>query len=125
MSEVLRVILLFLWSLIWAMMSALMLLVAIIGIACVVLGVVSLFVDLGTFFDMQLGGQSVRTPTQKGLFAAVGALMAITGIGFWWLRLRGSVVGALICYGVLLGLILAVAWTYGRGDVISIGGPTP
>jgi hypothetical protein len=70
---------------------------------------------------MQLGGESVRTTIQKGQFTVVGAVMATTGIVFWVLRQRGYVVGALLCYAVLLGLFLVVAWTNGRADVISVG----
>jgi hypothetical protein len=115
---VLRVILLPLWGLI----CGLMLLSAIIGLGCVVLGTISLFVDLSGFLEMHLGGESVRTATQKVLFTAVGAVLAITGIGFWWLSRRGYVVGALLCYAVLLALFLAMAWATGRTDVISVGG---
>jgi hypothetical protein len=115
---VLQVILLPLWGL----LCGLMLLSAIIGLGCVVLGVLSLFVDLSRFLDMQLGGESVRTTSQKLLFAAVGAVLASTGTGFWWLSRRGYVVGALICYAVLMALLLAIVWATGRADLISVGG---
>jgi hypothetical protein len=121
LPEGIRVILLALLSLIWALISGLMLLSAIVGLACVVLGALSLFVDLNGVLEMQLGGDSVRTTTQKVLFTAVGAVMAVTGTVFWVLRQRGYVVGALLCYAVLLGLFLVVAWTSGRADVISVG----
>jgi hypothetical protein len=122
---VLRVILLALGSLLWALIGALMGLSAIVGLACAVLGTLSLFVDLNSSLEMQLGDESVRTTAQKILFAAVGAVMAIAGIGFWWLRLRGHFWGALLCYAVLLGLFLAVAWTSGSASVISVGGANP
>jgi hypothetical protein len=115
---VLQVILLPLWGLI----CGLMLLSAIVGLGCVVLGMLSLCVDLSGFLEMQLGGESVRTTTQKVHFMALGAVMASTGIGFWWLSRRGYVVGARICYGVLMALFLAIAWATGRADVISVGG---
>src|SRR4051812_19717350 len=86
---VLQVILLPLWG----VLCGLMLLSAVIGLGCVVLGMLSLFVDLSRLLEMQLGGEPVRTTTQKVLFTAVGASMAITGITFWWLSRRGSVVG--------------------------------
>src|SRR5262245_60891986 len=107
----------------WGLICALMLLSAIIGLGCVVLGMLSLFVDLSGFLEMQLGGESVRTTTQKVRFMAIAAVMASTGIGFWWLSRRGYVVGALICYAVLMALFLAIAWATGRADLISVGGP--
>jgi hypothetical protein len=107
----------------WALISLFMLLMAVVGVLCLALGALSLAVDLSRFLEMQLGGEPVRTTEQKALFAGFGAAMALTGIGFWWLRQRGSVAGALLCWAVLLGLFLAVAWTSGRGDVISVGGP--
>jgi hypothetical protein len=108
--------------LLWGFLCALMLLSAIIGLGCVLLGMLSLFVDLSRLLDMQLGSASVRTTTQKVLFAVVGAVMASTGIGFWWLNRRGYIAGALICCTVLMGLFLAIAWATGRADVISVGG---
>jgi hypothetical protein len=115
---VLQVILLLLWGLI----CALMLLSAIIGLGCVVLGMLSLFVDLSRFLDLQLGGESVRTTLQKIQFMAAGAVLASTGIGFWWLSRRGYVWGALICYAVLMAFVLVMAWVTGRADVISVSG---
>jgi len=119
LPAVLQVVLLPLWGLI----CALMLLSAIVGLGCVLLGMLSLFVDLSGFLGMQLGGESVRTTAQKVQFMAVGAAMASTGVGFWWLSRRGSVVGALICYAALMALFLAIAWATGRADVISVGRP--
>jgi hypothetical protein len=115
--------LLLLLQILWALISLLMLLMAVIGVICLALGALSLVVDLSRFLEMQLGGEPVRTTAQKALFAGVGAVMALTGIGFWWLRQRGSVAGALICWVLLLVLFLAVAWTTGRGEVISVGMP--
>ena len=115
---VLQVILLLLWGLI----CALMLLSAIIGLGCVVLGMLSLFADLSGSVEMQLGGEPVQTTTQKVQFMAAGAVMAGAGIGFWWLSRRGNLVGALICYAVLMAVFLAIAWATGRADVISVGG---
>jgi hypothetical protein len=75
-----------LWTLLWLVM----LFWAVVGPLFVVLAVVSFFVDLSPFVDLQLfGGEPVRTPRQKAVFLAVGALMALVGIGFFWLRRRG------------------------------------
>jgi hypothetical protein len=79
-------------------------------------------VDLSGFLEIQLGGDLVRTTMQKVQFMAVGAVLASTGIGFWLLSRRGYVVGALICYAILLAVFLAIAWASGRADVISVGG---
>jgi hypothetical protein len=106
----------------WVLICGLMVLSAIIGLGCVVLGLLSLFVDLSGFLEMQLGGEPVRTTTQKVQFVVVGAVLASTGMGFWWLSRRGYVVGALICYGILMAVFLAIAWATGRAEVISVGG---
>jgi hypothetical protein len=106
----------------WGLLCGLMLLSAVVGLGCVVLGLLSLFVDLSGFLEMQLGGESIRAAAQKVQFTAVGAVMAGTGIGFWWLSRRGYVVGALICWAVLMALVLAIAWATGRADVISVSG---
>jgi WD40 repeat protein len=92
----LRVILLPLW---W-LMSLLMLLVAILGLITIVVGVISLFVE-GGFAGMHLGGEAVRTTTQKLLFTAFGLALCISGIVFWWLRQRGYVVAAVIVWALL------------------------
>jgi hypothetical protein len=106
----------------WVLICGLMALSAIIGLGCVVLGLLSLFVDLSELLEIQLGGEPVRTAIQKVQFMAVGAVMASTGIGFWWLSRRGYVVGALICYAILVAVFLAIALASGRADVISVGG---
>jgi hypothetical protein len=108
---------------IWGVITGLMMLSALLGLGCVVLGALSLFVDLSGLLSMRLGGEIVRTTTQKLLFMAVGAVMALAGIGFWRLNRRGYLVSPLICLAVLLGLFLVVALVAGRGDVISVGGP--
>jgi hypothetical protein len=107
----------------WAIICGLMLLSAIIGLVCVVLGIVSLFVDLSGFLDLQVGGEAVKTAGQKLLFIAVGAGMATTGIAFWRLRGRGYIGGALLCYALLLGLYVVVALATGSPNILSVGGP--
>jgi len=111
----LRVVLLPLWWLI----TLLMLLSAVLGLACVVVGVISFFVE-GGFLGMRLGGEAVLTVTQKVLFTSVGAAVGVAGIGFWWLRQRGYVVGALIVYALLLALVLAIGWFTGSSSIISL-----
>jgi hypothetical protein len=105
----------------WGAISLLMLLSAVIGLGCVVLGVVSLFGDLSGVLEMQLGGEPVRTAGQKVLFTAVGAGLALAGIGFWWLYRRDHVRGALLVYAVLMVLCLVIGWRTGRADIISVG----
>jgi hypothetical protein len=106
----------------WVLICLVMVMSAIIGLGCVILGLLSLFVDLSGFLEMQLGGEPVRTTTQKVQFVVVGTVVASTGIGFWWLSRRGYVVGSLICYAILVAIFLAIAWATGRADVISVGG---
>jgi hypothetical protein len=77
---------LLLWTLLWVVMWFW----AIIGPLFVVLAAVSFFVDVSPFADMTLfGGEPVRTPRQKAVFLAVGALIGSVGIGFLWLYRRG------------------------------------
>jgi hypothetical protein len=99
-----------------------MLLSAIIGLGCVVLGMVSPFVDLSGFVELQVGGEPVRTTRQQALFTAVGAGMAITGIGFWWLRGRGHVGRALLVWAALVGLFVVIGWLTGSPNILSVGG---
>jgi hypothetical protein len=120
-----RVILIALLSLLWSLIGGLMALLAIVGLACAVLGALSLFVDFNGVLEMQLAGEPVRTSTQQVLFTGVGAVLTITGIVFWVLRQRGYVMGALLCYAAVLGLFLVIAWMSGRADVISIGSSRP
>jgi hypothetical protein len=106
----------------WALISLLMLVFALIGLACVVLGVISMFFEPGRFLELQLGGEIVQTTTQKLLFTAVGAVMAVAGIAFWWLRQHDRIGAAVFCYLVLMALFLAISWATGRGDIVSVGG---
>jgi hypothetical protein len=96
----------------------------IIGLGCVVLGMISLLVDLNGFLEIQIGGEPVRTTEQKLLFTVVAAGLAFTGIRFWCLWMRGYTLRAVLVCVLLLTLILLVAWTTGRGDLLSVGGAT-
>jgi hypothetical protein len=117
-----RIILLFVWGVICLQMT----LAGMIGLACVILGMVSLFADLSRIVDIQLAGESVRSTTQKLLLLASGLVLLITGAGFWWFLRRPprpSLAGALICWAIVLVLFLATAWATGRGDFLSISSP--
>jgi hypothetical protein len=77
-------------SLLWTLLWLVMCFWAIIGPLFVVMTAVSFFVDISPLADMTLfGGEPVRTPQQKALFLAVGALVGLVGIGFLWLYRRG------------------------------------
>jgi hypothetical protein len=115
---VVRLPLLILWGTICALMS----LSAIIGLVCVVLGAVSLLGGLEGLVVMRLGGMPIQTATQKGLFMVVGLAMVATGAAFWWQARQGTVIGALIWWGALMALFLAIAWAFGSSNVISVGG---
>jgi hypothetical protein len=107
--------------LLWGVICLFMLLSAIIGLVCFVLGVISLGVDLSGVLEVRLGGESVRTATQKVLFTAVGAVMAIAGIAFLWLHRRGSIGRALVVFAVLTGLFVVIGWLTGSADILSVG----
>jgi hypothetical protein len=77
---------LILWFLLWLVMWFW----AIIGPVCVVLAVISFFVDLSPWVHISLiGGEPVRTTEQKILFLALGAVLSFLGLGYLWLRHRG------------------------------------
>jgi hypothetical protein len=108
--------------LLWGVICLLMLLSAVAGLGCVVLGILSLGVDLSGVVQMQLGGEVVRTTTQKVLFTTVGAGMALTGIAFLWLHRRGYIGRALIVFALLVGLFAVIGWWTGSADILSVGG---
>src|SRR5262245_433598 len=111
-----------LWFLFLGILCGVMLLSALIGVVMLVLGLLSLGVDLGGVLKMYLGGAEVRTAAQKLLFAALGAVMTLAGIGFLWFYRRGYIGRALLVYAALMGLFLAVSWLTGRADILSVGG---
>jgi hypothetical protein len=106
----------------WGFVCFLMLVSILAGLGCVILGMISLFVDLSGALEMQLGGEVVRTTEQKVHFMEIGALMAVAGIAFWWLHWRGYVGRALIFPAILLGLFLTIWWLTGSTNIISVGG---
>ncbi len=112
----LQVILLILWGCV----RMVMLFSAILGLVCVIVGTISLFVE-GRFLEMQLGGEVIETTAQKLRFTAVGAALCVSGVAFWWFRKRGHLVLPLMIYVVLMALVLAAGWTAGRSDLISLG----
>lgn len=109
-----------LWALVWALMGGVMLLSILLGGICFVVGLLSLVFD-GLPLQLNLGGTLARTPAQKGLFAAAGAALALTGCVFWWLRRRGSTIGAVVLYLAVVLVIFVLAWVADSKDLISIG----
>ncbi len=107
----------------WGLLTALMLLAVVVGLACAALGLVSLLVDLGGVLEIRLGGEVVRTTAQKSELIALGVVLVGLGVCFWRLNRRGSLVGALLCYIALLALFGAIAWATGSAEVLSVGGP--
>jgi len=105
----------------WALLCMFMLVSTLIGLACI-LGVVLFCVDLSGVLEIQLLGESVQTTRQKVLFTALGAGMAVAGIGCWWLWRRDSVGRALIVCAVMLGLLGMIAWLTGSVQILSVGG---
>jgi hypothetical protein len=112
----LQVVLLILWG----MVRMTILFSAILGLVCVIVGTISLFVE-GKFLEMYLGGEAVQTTTQKLRFTAVGAALVISGVAFWWFRKRGHIVVPVMIYVVLMALVLAAGGFSGRSDLISLG----
>jgi hypothetical protein len=93
----------------WWFISLLMMVLAVLGLICVVVGVISFFIE-GTFLGTSFGGKAVETAAQKVLFTAVGVACVVAGLGFWWLRQRGYVVAALIVCALLLAFTFAMKW---------------
>lgn len=117
-----RLIVLGLWAVFLAILGGFMLLWTIIGLVSVLLGALSLFFDLGSNLNMQLGGEPVQTTRQKLLFTGLGLVLAVIGSLYWKLRLRGYVAGPLICFAMLMAFLIAIAWTNEGGDILSVGG---
>jgi hypothetical protein len=111
-----------LWFLLLGIICGIMLLSALIGVVTLVLGLLSLGVDLGGVLKMYLGGAEVRTATQKLLFAALGAVLTLAGIGFLWLYRRGYIGRALLVSAALMGLFVAISWLTGSADILSVAG---
>lgn len=108
----------------WLLVCLVMLATALLGLACVVVGLISLFIE-GPFLELRLVGEIVQTTMQKLLFTAFGAVLCLSGIGFWWLRGRGYVVGAVVVYALLVALVFLLHWVSGKSGLISIGWSTP
>jgi hypothetical protein len=99
-----------------------MVLAGLIGLCCVVLGLISLGVDLSGTLTIQLAGAEVRTTTQKLLFTALGAVMALAGVGFVWLARRDHLGRALILWALFLGGFALIGWLTGNTQIVSVGG---
>jgi hypothetical protein len=118
----LPVVVLGIGAVIWGLMCGVMFLSVILGLVCFVVGAISFVVGRWPL-EMYLGGTLVQTTAQKALFTCAGAALAVIGIGFWWLRQRGYIVGAVVLYAAVVVLALAVAWITGSRDLLSIGWP--
>jgi hypothetical protein len=101
-------------------MCGVMLLSALLGLVCFVVGTISFLVERWPL-ELYLGGAQVQTTAQKALFTGVGAALCVIGIGFWWLRHRGYIVGAVVLYAAVAVLVLALVWITGSSDLISLG----
>lgn len=108
-----------LWALVWALMCGVMLMAILLGGVCFVVGLLALVFD-GLPLQPILGGTIAQTPAQKGLFAAAGAALALTGSVFWWLRRRGSTAGAVVLYLAVVLVIFVLAWVADTRDLIAI-----
>jgi hypothetical protein len=87
---------------------------------CFVVGALSFLVERWPL-EMYVGGALVQTTAQKALFTCTGAALCVIGIAFWWLRQRGHIVGAVVLYGAVVVLVIAVALMTGTRALISIG----
>lgn len=108
-----------LWALVLGLMCGVMFLSVILGLACLVVGFISLFVEHWAM-EMYIGGALVRTTMQKVLFTSAGAALCLVGFEFWRLHKRGFTVGAVALYAAFAVLVLALAWATGRSELISI-----
>ena len=111
-----------LWFFLLGILCTIMALSALIGVATLVLGLLSLGVNLEGVLKMHLCGAEVHTAAQKLLFAALGAAMTLLGVGFLWLYRRGSIGLALLVFVAFLGLFAAIGWLSGSADILSAGG---
>jgi hypothetical protein len=111
------------WAIIWGLMCGVMLLSAVLGLVCFVVGAISFLVERWPL-EMYVGGALVQTTAQKALFTGIGAALCGIGIGFWWLRQRGYIVGAVVLYAAVVVLVLALAWITGSSDLLSVGWAT-
>jgi hypothetical protein len=107
--------------LLWGTICFFMLVSALIGLGCLVLGLLSLIVDLSGTLTIQFGGKPVQTVAQKLLFTGVGAVMAAAGIGFLWLCRRDSIRAALVLWALLLGFLALLVWLTGSAQILSVG----
>jgi hypothetical protein len=113
-------VLLGLGALLWGLMCGVMLLSAILGLVCFVVGLLSFLVQRWPL-ELYLGGVLVQTTVQKALFTLTGAALGIIAIGFWWLWRRDYIVGAVVLYAAVVVFVLAFAWATGRNELLSIG----
>jgi hypothetical protein len=104
-------------------LCCLMALAALCGLICLIVGGLSLFVDLSGILSMELGGETVRTTAQKAAFMGLGAAMVCLGSGFLWQYRRDSPGGALLCFVGLLVLLGAISLVTGSANILSLGGP--
>jgi hypothetical protein len=119
----LPVVVLAVWGVIWGLMCGVMLLSAVLGLVCFMVGAISFLVGRWSL-EMHLGGTLMQTTAQKALFTCAGAALCVIGIGFWWLRQRGYIVGAVVLYAAFVVLVLALPWITGSSHLISIGWAT-
>jgi len=106
----------------WWFLQFIAALIAICGLGFVVLALLSFAIEMSDgYWDLMLGGEPVRTATQKVLFTAVGAALVLLGGGFFWLRQRGYRKGAVLFFAITLGLCLLLGMTAGIGSIS--GGP--
>jgi hypothetical protein len=111
-----------LWVVFLGIIAGIMLLSALVGAVCLILGLASLGVDLSGVLKLYLGGAEVRTTAHKLLFAALGAVLTVAGIAFLWLSRRERVGRALMVFAALMGLLAAISWLAGSGNILSVGG---
>jgi hypothetical protein len=111
-----------LWAVLLGIIAGIMLLSALAGVTCLILGLVSLGADLSGVLKLYLGGAEVRTAAQKLFFAALGAVMTVAGIAFFWSSGRERVGRALMVFAALVGLFAAISWLAGSSNILSVGG---
>lgn len=104
------------WMLLWLFAAFFMLVAGLCGVNFVVVGILSIFVDLGEW-GPRLGGEPAETLPQRVAFLGVGAAVIAASIVFFWLNARNRSGAAVL---LLLGLLIAssaIGWITGIHDV--------
>jgi hypothetical protein len=95
------------WALVWLLLAFFMFVWGLCGLNFVVVGILSFFIDLGSF-GPRLGGELVQSTAGAIAFTIAGAGMAATSVVFFRLASGQRYLAAVIVFAVSWALFLAV-----------------